>query len=256
MSKSLREKKMSSLITASSAVTSANNMLNSVQQAMRVPRNIHSFHRKVVRSVKTSGSKLNMVIIAGSIMILLLLYVILKTKETLFVKWNGPVQNRQSFSEIIRAGADTFIRKMADDAPQNVSTPAPPTQLNALAVTLSDKLMSGEEKVRSVVQYLMAAEFPSCRPTWLRNPVTDRTLQLDCYNESLGLAIEFDGYRKLPYLGVAAVKQWVHSFTHPYRKRIFVSHTRSIMVDGVHFCIPSVPQKSRVKFCCHSMSPE
>jgi protein-arginine kinase activator protein McsA len=36
-------------------------------------------------------------------------------------------------------------------------------------------------------------EFPNTRPDWLRNPETGYKLELDCYNEELGLAFELQG---------------------------------------------------------------
>jgi hypothetical protein len=35
--------------------------------------------------------------------------------------------------------------------------------------------------------------FPKARPSCLRNPVTGENLELDIYNETLGLAVEYNG---------------------------------------------------------------
>ena len=46
--------------------------------------------------------------------------------------------------------------------------------------------------------------FPSKRPDFLRNPVTggNRNLELDCFNENIRLAVEYNGkqhYEYIPY---------------------------------------------------------
>tara|TARA_R100000808_G_C2136523_1_gene144814 strand:- start:327 stop:1766 length:1440 start_codon:yes stop_codon:yes gene_type:complete len=46
--------------------------------------------------------------------------------------------------------------------------------------------------------------FPKERPSWLRNPQTNRKLELDCYNEELGVAFEFHGtqhYKPIGFYG-------------------------------------------------------
>jgi very-short-patch-repair endonuclease len=50
-----------------------------------------------------------------------------------------------------------------------------------------------EEKCRDILQELFKKPFPSCRPSFLRNPITGKNLELDCYNEELKLALEYDG---------------------------------------------------------------
>lgn len=58
---------------------------------------------------------------------------------------------------------------------------------------------SYEGRVRNIIQKIFNKPFPSIRPDWLKNEVTGRNLELDCYNEDIqttlgkGLAIEIDG---------------------------------------------------------------
>ena len=47
-------------------------------------------------------------------------------------------------------------------------------------------------------------EFPNTRPDWLRNPETGYKMELDCYNEELGLAFELQGrqhYKPIKHWG-------------------------------------------------------
>ena len=57
----------------------------------------------------------------------------------------------------------------------------------------------GESKCRSIAERIMHASFKKVRPSWLRNPETNRCLELDCYNEDLKLAIEYSGSQHYHY---------------------------------------------------------
>lgn len=50
-----------------------------------------------------------------------------------------------------------------------------------------------EEECRKILAKLFRVPFPSCRPDFLKNPRTGRNLELDCYNEDLKLALEYNG---------------------------------------------------------------
>lgn len=61
----------------------------------------------------------------------------------------------------------------------------------------------GEEICRQVLEKIFRKSFNKCRPDFLRNPVTENfNLELDCYNEELGIALEYNGeqhYKYIPY---------------------------------------------------------
>lgn len=62
----------------------------------------------------------------------------------------------------------------------------------------------GEAECRRVLQKYLQKPFPNCRPDFLRNPVTGGrfNLELDCYDDSLKLAVEYNGaqhYKYIPY---------------------------------------------------------
>lgn len=52
---------------------------------------------------------------------------------------------------------------------------------------------NAEKKFRNTVENIFKKPFPKCRPNWLINPETGYKLELDCYNEELRLAFEYDG---------------------------------------------------------------
>lgn len=59
---------------------------------------------------------------------------------------------------------------------------------------------AGEKECRRVLEKIYGAKFPNVRPGWLRNPITNRTLELDCYNEKLSLACEYQGRQHYEYV--------------------------------------------------------
>ena len=68
----------------------------------------------------------------------------------------------------------------------------------------STKDSSGELECRRVLELLFDKPFPKCRPDFLKNEVTGGkyNLELDCFNEELRLAVEYDGighHKYTPY---------------------------------------------------------
>lgn len=51
----------------------------------------------------------------------------------------------------------------------------------------------GETACRLALEQIYGVPFKSVRPNFLKNPETGANLELDCYNESLKLAVEYNG---------------------------------------------------------------
>jgi len=63
----------------------------------------------------------------------------------------------------------------------------------------------GEIECRRVLENLFGKKFPKIRPDFLRNPVTsspdqDNNLELDCYNDELKIACEYNGIQHDKYI--------------------------------------------------------
>lgn len=61
---------------------------------------------------------------------------------------------------------------------------------------------SGEAECKRVLEKYFNKPFHKYRPNFLNNPITDNNLELDCYNEEVGLAVEYNGaqhYKYTPY---------------------------------------------------------
>lgn len=61
------------------------------------------------------------------------------------------------------------------------------------------KQSEGERICREVISRIYNKNFPRCRPKWLINPETGRRLELDCYNEELGIAIQYNDISHYKY---------------------------------------------------------
>lgn len=51
----------------------------------------------------------------------------------------------------------------------------------------------GEKICCETMSNLFKKPFTTVRPDWLKNPETGRNLELDCYNEELKIAVEYNG---------------------------------------------------------------
>lgn len=57
----------------------------------------------------------------------------------------------------------------------------------------------GERICCETMEKIYGVPFKKIRPHWLKNPETGRNLELDCYNEDLQLAVEYNGKQHYEY---------------------------------------------------------
>jgi hypothetical protein len=57
----------------------------------------------------------------------------------------------------------------------------------------------GEKECKRSVEEITLKPFDKCRPDFLKNEVTGKNLELDCYNEELKIAIEYNGIQHYEY---------------------------------------------------------
>jgi hypothetical protein len=73
--------------------------------------------------------------------------------------------------------------------------------INDTPTTVSHKGdSSGELACRRHLETKFKASFPKQRPDFLRNPITNQQLELDCYNSSMRLAVEYQGEQHYKYI--------------------------------------------------------
>lgn len=59
------------------------------------------------------------------------------------------------------------------------------------------RIYFNEEKCREAVEKIFNKKFVKIRPSWLKNPRTNKNLECDSYNEELKLCVEFHGEQHL-----------------------------------------------------------
>lgn len=56
-----------------------------------------------------------------------------------------------------------------------------------------------ENMCRKIIENIYNKPFPSVRPDFLKSPMTGKNLELDCYNEELKIALEYNGKQHYSY---------------------------------------------------------
>jgi hypothetical protein len=56
-----------------------------------------------------------------------------------------------------------------------------------------------EEECRVIIESIFKRKFPTTRPDFLKNPLSKKNLELDCYCEELGIALEYNGIQHYKY---------------------------------------------------------
>lgn len=72
-------------------------------------------------------------------------------------------------------------------------TPKVPEVIIPSYVNENARTSKKEEMCREILERIYKKKFYNSKPSWLRNPETNRILELDCYNADLKLALECNG---------------------------------------------------------------
>lgn len=89
--------------------------------------------------------------------------------------------------------------KIIEVDPNNICvdiTPELPIEFNKNVCVPDDNqkfLSKGEKICKETMEKIYGVPFKNTRPNWLKNEITNRNLELDCYNEQLKLAVEYNG---------------------------------------------------------------
>lgn len=60
---------------------------------------------------------------------------------------------------------------------------------------VNKKRTKGEQICLESIEKITGEKFFTVRPSWLINPETKRNLEIDIYNDKLGIGVEFQGYQ-------------------------------------------------------------
>jgi len=58
----------------------------------------------------------------------------------------------------------------------------------------------GETECRRAIEHIMGKPFPKARPNFLFNGISGHNLELDCYNDELKIAVEYNGEQHYKYI--------------------------------------------------------
>lgn len=85
--------------------------------------------------------------------------------------------------------------EVEEDDEINIEPYLPPTFLSEVSVgePSGTRRSKPEEICKQTLERIYKKKFSRIRPDWLRNPETNRCLELDCYNEELQIACEYNG---------------------------------------------------------------
>ncbi len=94
----------------------------------------------------------------------------------------------------------------------------------------SSKRSKGETICCQTLEQIYGAPFDTVRPNWLKNPETGMNLELDCYNDDLRLAVEYNGIQH--YVWPNFTRQSYDDFVKQVRRDRFKVDTCDI--NGVY----------------------
>jgi len=95
---------------------------------------------------------------------------------------------------------ESILDENADTLCVDVTPQLPEEFTRQTCIVTNDKFLSKGEKIcRDTMEKIYGVPFKNTRPYWLKNDVTGRCLELDCYNERLKLAVEMNGSQHYKY---------------------------------------------------------
>jgi len=111
------------------------------------------------------------------------------------------------------------------------------------------QMSRGESICKEYLQHIFELPFTKCRPSWLYNSVTHENLELDLYNPTLNLAVEYNGkqhYEYIPYLhGNSRIN--FHNQKYRDEKKMELCQKKQVPLIIVPYTIPHDKIKSFLK---------
>lgn len=111
----------------------------------------------------------------------------------------------------------------------------------------------GEEICRDTMEKLTGKPFNKARPDWLVNPETGKRLELDCYNEMLRIAIEYNGQQHYEdgHFGMTpeqTIQQWRRD---QFKRKMCELH-------GIHLIVVpyTIPHESIPDYILSNLPPQ
>lgn len=124
---------------------------------------------------------------------------------------------------------------------------------NAVITHSMDRESNGERITRRVFEHLFKKPFVRVRPDFLKNPESNRNLELDGYNEELKIAFEYNGIQH--YCFPNGFKQTKKEFEQQLRRDKF--KMEKCNEHGIYLItVPySVPHENILHYVWHQLHP-
>jgi len=108
--------------------------------------------------------------------------------------WGNQICDRESNVEFIDNTPDIDFNDVCITNDEKTNTVEEIICINEVKPKKKAKFISkGERLCKETMEKFYGVPFENVRPDWLKNPETGRSLELDCYNEGLKLAVEYNG---------------------------------------------------------------
>ena len=111
------------------------------------------------------------------------------------------------------------------------------------------KCSKGEQKCREALEAIYGKPFDCVRPDFLKNPETGRNLELDCYNDELKIALEYNGVQHYKWPNFTG--QSKEAFTNQLRRDKYkaeVCTEHGIYLINVPYNVPHKHILSYIKY--------
>ncbi len=118
-----------------------------------------------------------------------------------------------------------------------------------LAVKSVHKTSKKEELCRHILEEIYNKPFISVRPKWLKYPETGHNLELDCYNDELKIALEYNGEQHYiyPHYFHANKEQFISQVKRDIWK-IDTCDTQGVYLITVPYNVPVEKLKSYIEY--------
>lgn len=103
---------------------------------------------------------------------------------------------------------------------------------------------------RRVIEALTGQRFPQARPTWLKNPITGHCLELDCYNEKLKIALEYNGEQHYKYTPIFHKDDKYSSGHEKFQSQVDRDEIKKVLCDRHGVALIIVPHTIKRQNLC------
>lgn len=101
----------------------------------------------------------------------------------------------------------------------------------------------GENFTCLVMKEFYGVEFRTVRPAWLQNPESGCSLELDCYNEEVGIAVEYNGEQHY-----VAENRFNENSSHKFIQQVRRDELKRQLCDQRHVYLIVVPYTVRTNY--------